>query len=76
MERELTGCGTPLIGSIVHSTDIYCVCSVCLTECWEEKGVMEKEKDDSLCPRGAKNLFKRQMLITKCKNMCRMSNYD
>ena len=34
-ERGLTACGTPLIGSIVHSTDIYCVCSACLTECWE-----------------------------------------
>lgn len=34
------------------------------------KGRVVKEKDGSLCPHGAKNLFKTQMLITQSARIC------
>lgn len=37
----------------------------------------DREKDGILCPRGAKNPFQTQMLMTQItQNMCRMSKYD
>lgn len=74
-ERERSGRGTSLICPLL-TPQIFTECVLSAKQAAGNKRLMGRGKDSSLCPCGSKTLFKRQMLIAKCKHMCRLSNHD